>query len=248
VKKQWPGSDLEMMELSLPEYLGNEPFHTYYMTVSGHMDYNFGGNSMSAKNKSVVADLPYSDMAKAYIACNYELEKALTYLVEQLEAAGVAERTVIALATDHYPYGLEKEVIDELVGHEVEEHFELYKSTLIIWSPSMKEPVEVNKYCTAIDIVPTLANLFGLDYDSRLYMGKDILSASEGLVMFQDKSFITDRVMYNAATGKVTQLTEEELPEDYVKIMKQVVKNRFKISKGIIDLDYYSYLPKTTAN
>ncbi len=243
VKEQWPGSDLEMMELSVPEYIGKEPFHAYYMTVSGHMRYSFNGNRMAYNNRKVVEDLPYSDMAKAYIACNYELEKAMTYLVEQLEAAGVADRTVIALATDHYPYGLEKEVIDELIGHEVEETFELYKSTLIIWSPSMEEPVEVDKYCTAIDIVPTLANLFGLEYDSRLYMGKDILSTSEGLVMFQDKSFITDRVMYNAANGEVTSLTEEELPEDYIKIMKQVVRNRFKISKGIIDLDYYSYLP-----
>ena len=164
--------------------------------------------------------------------------------MEQLEAAGIANRTVIALATDHYPYGLEKEVIDELVGHEVEEAFELYESTLILWSPSMKEPVTVDKYCSSIDIAPTLANLFGLSYDSRLYMGKDILSDSEGLVMFQDKSFITDRVMYNAANGKVTYLTEEPLPEDYIKTMKQIVKNRFKISKGIIDLDYYSYLPK----
>lgn len=247
VKKQWPGSDLEMMELSVPEYIGTEPFHVYYMTVSGHMEYNFGGNSMSHKNREVVEELPYSDQAKAYIACNYELEKAMTYLVEQLEAAGVADRTVIALATDHYPYGLEKETIDELVGHEVEENFELYKSTLIIWSPSLKEPIEVNKYCSAIDIAPTLANLFGLEYDSRLYMGKDILSTAEGLVMFQDKSFITDRVMYDAGTGEVTRLTEEELPEDYMKIMKQIVKNRFKISKGIIDLDYYSYLPKEDA-
>ena len=248
VTKQWPGSDLEMMELSVPEYIGTEPFHVYYMTVSGHMEYNFNGNRMSYINRKVVEELPYSDTAKAYIACNYELEKALTYLVEQLENAGVAERTVIALATDHYPYGLEKEVIDELVGHEVEETFELYKSALILWSPSMEEPVEVNKYCSGIDIVPTLANLFGLEYDSRLYMGKDILSDSEGLVMFRDKSFITDRIMYNAANGEIIRLTEEELPEDYVKIMKQVVKNRFQISKGIIDLDYYSYLPENTLN
>lgn len=247
VTNQWPGSDLEMMELSIPEYINSEPFHVYYMTVSGHMEYNFGGNRMAYNNRAVVEDLPYSTQAKAYIACNYELEKAMTYLVEQLEAAGVADHTVIALATDHYPYGLEKETIDELVGHEVEEDFELYESTLIIWSPSMEEPVEVDKYCSAIDIAPTLANLFGLEYDSRLYMGKDILSTSEGLVMFQDKSFITDRVMYNAGTGEVTYLTEEELPEDYVKIMKQIVKNRFKISKGIIDLDYYSYLPEEDA-
>jgi len=67
------------------------------------------------------------------------------------------------------------------------------------------------------------------------------------LVMFQEKSFITDKVMYNAGTGKVTCLTEEELSEDYVNTMRQIVKNRFKISKGIIDLDYYSYLPKEDA-
>ena len=66
--------------------------------------------------------------------------------------------------------------------------------------------------------------------------------------MFRDKSFITDRIMYNAANGEIIRLTEEELPEDYVKIMKQVVKNRFQISKGIIDLDYYSYLPENTLN
>lgn len=239
----WPASDEIMMQLTTDEYIGTEPFHVYYMTVSGHLEYNFVGNQMAMANKDVVKDLPYSDQAKAYIACNYELEKGLTHLMEQLEEAGIAERTVIVLATDHYPYGLEKETIDELVGHEVDEKFELYKSTLIIWSGSMKEPIEVNKYCSSIDIVPTIANLFGLEYDSRLYMGKDILSTSEGLVMFRDKSFITDRLMYYAPTQKITLLTEEELPENYVETMKQIVKNRFKISKGMIDLGYYKYLP-----
>lgn len=244
VASTWPESDLEMMELSIPEYIDAEPFHVYYMTVSGHMEYTFNDNRMAYNNRSAVADLPYSSEARAYIACNYELEKALTYLIEQLEAAGVAERTVIALATDHYPYGLEKKFIDELAGHEVEENFELYESTFILWSPSMKEPVYVDKYCSALDIAPTIANLFGLEYDSRLYMGKDILSTNEGLVIFNNRSFITDRMMYNSRTKETTLLTEEELPEDYLKTMIQIVRNRFTISKGIIDLDYYSYLPK----
>lgn len=248
VKKTWPESDLEMMELTVPEYLTEEPFHVYYMTVSGHMEYTFHDNRMAYINRDAVKDLPYSDNARAYIACNYELEKALTYLLEQLTAAGIADRTVIALATDHYPYGLEKEYIDELAGHEVEENFELYKSTLIIWSASMKEPVPVKKYCSALDIMPTLANLFGLSYDSRLYIGKDILSDSEGLVIFNNKSFITDRVMYDSRNGEVTYLTDEPLPEDYVKTVRQIVKNRFRVSKKIIDLDYYSYLPKNSEN
>ena len=37
----WPRSDLEMLEKTIPEYIDHEPFHTYYMTVSGHMQYNF---------------------------------------------------------------------------------------------------------------------------------------------------------------------------------------------------------------
>lgn len=242
-KYTWPESDLEMMELTIPEYIEKEPFHVYYMTVSGHLEYTFHDNRMAYNNRKYVEDLPYSDIAKAYIACNYELEKALTYLIEQLEEAGIAERTVIALATDHYPYGLEKKYIDELAGHEVEENFELYKSTLILWSASMKELVEVNKYCSALDIMPTLANLFGLEYDSRLYMGKDILSDSEGLVMFKNKSFITDKIMYNSRTKEITYLTDEEVTEDYVAAIRQIVKNRFAVSKDIIDLDYYHYLP-----
>ncbi len=248
VKKQWPGSDLEMMQLSIPEYIGQEPFHVYYMTVSGHMEYTFNDNSMSLKHKKAVADLPYSEAARAYIACNYELELAMEYLIGELEKAGIAERTVIAIATDHYPYGLTNEVISELSGHEVDEKFELYKSSLILWSASMEHPVKVEKYCFAIDIVPTLANLMGLTYDSRLFMGKDILSDSEGLVIFSDKSFITDQLMYNAEDGTVTALTQEVPSQEYVDRMKQIVKNRFQVSKGIIDLDYYSYLPEKEEN
>ena len=250
-KYPWPESDLEMMQKTVSEYIGQEPFHAYYMTVSGHASYGRYDNSMANAHWNLVKDLPYeTEQAKAYLACNYELELAMAYLLEQLEAAGVAERTVIVIATDHYPYGLHEDrgdyqAINELLGHEVEETFELYKSSLIIWSPSMTEPVEVEKYCSAIDIVPTLSNLFGLEYDSRLYMGKDILSTAEGLVMFKDKkTFITDRVMYNGATGEVTYLKEEPLPEGYLAAIKQIVKNRFAISKGIIDLDYYKYLPK----
>jgi hypothetical protein len=54
VTKTWPESDLEMMELTLPEYIGNQPFHAYYMTVSGHMRYTFKGNFIANKNKKVV--------------------------------------------------------------------------------------------------------------------------------------------------------------------------------------------------
>lgn len=241
VKLTWPESDLEMMEVTIPEYIGDEKFHTYYMTVSGHMEYNWTGNSMSAKNHDYVRDLDLCEEAKAYLAAQKELDLALEYLLEQLEEAGVADRTVIVLSGDHYPYGMEKSSIDDLAGHEVEENFELYKSHLILYCPGM-EPVTVEKPCSALDIVPTLLNLFGIEYDSRLFMGQDIFSTATPLVMFSNKSFITDKVMYNSKNGEVIKLTQEELPEDYVKTVSAIVKNNFNISAAIITEDYYSYL------
>ena len=93
IKIDWPSSDLEMMEASVDDYLSSrEPFHAYYMTFSGHYQYNWD-NAMSAKNHDAVKDLPYSEPVKAYIACNLELENALTYLMDRLEQAGVADKT-----------------------------------------------------------------------------------------------------------------------------------------------------------
>ena len=238
----WPESDLEMIQNSLPDYINDEHFHVYYMTVSGHMEYTFSGNTQAAHNKDAVKDLPYSSNAKAYIACNKELDKALEYLIAELEAAGIADKTVIAFSADHYPYGLEKECIDEIAGHEVEKEFELYKNYGVIWSASMKEPVVIDKPCSSLDLVPTLSNLFGLEYDSRLLMGTDILSDSPALVIFSDKSFITDYCMYNVNNGKVIMLKDVELPDNYLSSVMAIVKNKFNISKSILLNNYYKYI------
>ncbi len=202
------------------------------------------GNSMATRNRDVVKDMPYSDNARAYLACNYELEKALTYLLEQLEEAGIADRTVIALSADHYPYGLEKQYIDELAGHTVEENFELYKNYFILWSAGMKETVTVDKYCSSLDIAPTIANLFGLSYDSRLYVGQDIFSDREGLVIFDNKRFLTDKVAYNTANGKSETINGEVVTKEYLEERLREVRQKFTASKGILVNDYFSYLPE----
>lgn len=238
IKETWPESDLEMMEVTLPQYIDKQPFHAYYMTISGHLQYNFGGNYIARKNKDFVKDLTYSDTSKAYLACQKELDLALEYLVEELEKGGMLDKTVFVLSADHYPYGLPKESIDELAGHKVEDNFELYKSTLIIWKEGMK-PVKVDKPCSSLDIIPTISNLFGLEYDSRLLMGRDILSDSPPLVIFYNKSWITDRAFYNSKTNTVTFTDGSEYDEEYVKQIHQVVKDKFNYSAKILDTDYY---------
>lgn len=238
----WPNSDLEMIQSTTKDFVQDEPFFVYYLTVSGHMNYTFMGNTMSSKNKELVADLPYSSDVKAYIACQMELDKALEQLIKDLEEAGVADNTVIALSADHHPYGWEKEYIDEIAGYEVDPNFDIYRNHLILWTPSMEEKIVIDKPCSSLDILPTLSNLFGLSYDSRLLMGQDILSDINPLVILSNRSFITDKVKYNAATRETTLLTEEPLSENYMETVHQLVKNKFIVSEAIVDHNYYKYI------
>lgn len=241
VKGSWPESDLEMMEKTIPQILQQEKFHVYYMTVSGHMDYEYAGNAMSSKHRKLV-EATYPELptaCKAYLACNIEFDRALQYLLEQLELAGKLDNTVIAFGPDHYPYGLSNEDISAFIGHEVETNFELYKSVLCIWKNGQPHEVIDDPVCN-MDLLPTVSNLFGLKYDSRLLMGRDIFSDSMPLVVFENRSWITDKAMYNAKTGEVTQLTDELVDEEYVKSVKRIVSAKFKYSTLILEEDYYA--------
>lgn len=240
-KAVWPQSDQQLISQTLDLYLEKEPFHVYYMTVSGHALYSFTGNSMSYRNRALVQDMIYSETTKAYIACQYELEWALANLVETLEEKGVADRTLIVLTGDHVPYN-DKGVCDELAGHTLENYIEWYENTLIMWSGSMEEPIYVDKYCSSLDILPTVSNLLGLEYDSRMMVGHDILSDYPQFVVFNDRSFITEYCIYNAGSGTVTSFTGQPIDEAYLDSMKKYVKNQFTISNMIMESNYYSVI------
>ena len=242
VKKSWPESDLEMMEKTIPQALeGPKPFHNYYMTVSGHMNYNFVGNAMSMKHKAEVADSGLSEAARAYLACNMELDKALEYVLAQLEAAGELENTVICMSGDHYPYGLDGTgAIDELTAPGTEEDIiEKYRSTLILWCGGMTEPVVVEKPCSSIDVLPTLCNLFGLNYDSRLIIGRDILSTAPGLVPTNKFCFVSELGKYYKNTNTFIPNEGVTVPEGYVEQTFKEVQRMVNYSGHILFQDYY---------
>ncbi len=241
IKKVWPESDVEVVDQSTPDFVGDTPFSVYYMTISGHREFNFMGNSMAAKNKAAVADEPYSENVRAYLACQLELENSMTLLLERLEEAGVLENTVIVLTADHYPNGLTSEEIGELLGHEPEGNFEIYRNGLILYKPGM-EPQTITAPTSALDILPTLSNLFGLEFDSRLYMGRDVFSEAEPLVIFRNRSWITDRAKYDSQTGKVTFFDGTESDDAYVEAIKKEVSNRFAVSTRILENDYWRIL------
>ena len=239
----WPASDLEMMEQSVDDYIGKEPFHAYYMTFSGHYKYDIGTNEMAKRNWDQVKDLPYSSNAiKAYLSCNIEFDKAIGYLMERLEQAGVADRTAIVIAGDHFPYGLKDSEYAELIGHDID-GFSKFKSTLIFWVGGLEKNIVVDEYCCNVDVLPTILNLWGFEYDSRLLAGTDVFSDGTHAAVLVDKSFLTDKVWFNASTGEIRyQVPESEIPEGYVENMNQLIATRFSISADILNTAYYNFV------
>jgi lipoteichoic acid synthase len=252
VTKRWPQSDLEMIAGTLTEYIDKQPFNIYYMSVSGHSAYTKTGNSMTKKNWEAVQHLSCSDTVKGYLAANLELEYALAHLVSELEAKGIADNTVICISTDHFPYGIDENAslgnmkyLSELYGYDVTNYFERDHSALIIWSACLEEsdPIIVDTPTFGLDILPTLSNLFGTEFDSRLFVGRDVFSDAEPLVFNSNYDWKTQYGTYYSSKGEfVPNDPEVVLPEDYVSSIKTIVRNKYRFCSMVLDNDYFASL------
>ena len=240
---KWPQSDEEMLNVTIPEYLNSDKFLTYYVSVSSHMPYSKNGNAIVNKNWSLVKNLDYSEEAKGYLASVIELDKAVSSLIKSLEENNKLDDTVIAIIPDHYPYSLSLNAINELSDYKRDDTIEVNHNTLIIWNT--KTPgVTINKTASQLDFLPTIYNLFDVAYDSRLFMGKDILSSELGLVYFQNKSWVSDKGTYLASQNKFIPKEGVSVDDEYVDNINKTVANRMRLSKLIIENDYYAKVLK----
>lgn len=242
----WLPKDTEMIDVTTPDYLGKDGnFLTYYVTVSGHSPYNAGDNIAKIYFENL-KDTNYSNSVKYYLAAQMELDRMLENLISKLEESGELENTVIALVGDHYPYTLSIDEMNEASSYKKDDVIEVNHSNFILWNSAMEDKVVVDKVGSQIDVLPTLLNLFGVEYDSRLIVGKDILSNYEGIAIFSNRSWVTDYGYYNSSSKKFTLKEGKELVNeteaDYVKRINNRVANSFSISKLIIDNNYYTYI------
>ena len=240
----WPQSDLEMMQKTMNDYINSDsPFLTYYMTVSGHFSYNFSDNSMAYKNRNAVNGLKVGTAAKAYVATQIELDKALEYIIKTLEENNKLDNTVIVLMADHYPYKLSMNDVNSLSSYTRDNVVEVNHNNLILWNSKIADTL-IDKPCMSSDVLPTIYNLFGISYDSRLFTGRDILSNSEGLAIMSNRSWVSDKGTYFANQTKFVPKDGMEVEDDYVSNINNIVKNRLNIGRLIIKDDYYKYLMK----
>ena len=237
----WPNSDLEMINKTLDLYINDQPFVAYYMTVSGHLYYSYNSNDMSKKNKDSVDKLNYNESIKSYLATEIELDKAMESLLNELSNKGILDDTLIVIAPDHYPYGLTKNDMNKISEYNRKDKFENYHTSLIMYNPNI-ERKEINEVISSLDIIPTIYNLYDLNYDSRLFMGRDIFSEDEHIVILSDRSWITNVGSYNSINKKFTSRNNEKVTQEYIDRINKIVNEKFSISSLILDKKYYEKL------
>ncbi len=251
VTECWPESDLEMMAGSLKDYIDRDHFNVYYMSVSGHGSYLPSVNSMAAKNWDLVKDMKCSDAVKGYYASNIELDRGLGAIVAALEEKGIADDTVICISADHFPYALDDETLgglpnlEELYGFKVKNVFDRDHNRLILWCGSLEKeaPVTVSEPTSSLDVLPTLLNLFGIEYDSRLLPGRDVFSDSEALVFNITYDWRTSLGTYISSSGVFTPASPDvTVPDGYVERMKAVVHNKVQYCESVLETDYYAHV------
>ena len=239
--KTWPESDIDMINVTISDYINKDKFMTYYMTVSGHFEYSFSDNYIASKNKNLVSSLNVSDSAKAYVATQIELDRALEKLLAELEKNNKLDKTVIVMQADHYPYELDLNSINSLSTFERDESVGVNHNALIIWNNKLKNK-HISKPCMSTDVLPTIYNLFGIEYDSRLFTGRDILSDSMGIAIMKNHSWVTEDGTYYSNTNNF--VANNDVSDDYVRNINNLINNRLNISRLIVKNNYYDYLFK----
>lgn len=121
-----------------------------------------------------------------------ETDYMIELLLQNLEEKNLIENTVIVVFTDHYLYTLEdKTILDKykntannLINH----------TPFFIWSNN-GEKININDVTSQLNILPTVLNLFGINYNPNNYIGSDALNPQyEGIVFFSDYSWYDGNV------------------------------------------------------
>ena len=235
----WP-NDAEYLKEIMPYFIDEDKFFVWFTTVSAHHPYS--ESDLGDLYYDVFSDSNYDDNVKYYLSKVKVTDDALGVLLDELEENDRLDDTVIVLYGDHYPYALTDDEVDSFMPYDVSKGFEIEKTPFLIYNPELeKETFETNN--SYINLTPTLANLFDLDYDPRLYLGEDLFSENlTNRVIYADGSWQDDVAIYNAASSTIDYLGEKIYTTDELQRINQDVMNKIRMSNLAISENYFNYL------
>lgn len=242
--KGWP-SDVNLMEEAFKVYGNQEKFFSYIITSSTHFPYDIDstlGNRYIEQISAIYPDLPMNVMR--YKSKAMELDKSIETLMNLLDAQGILDDTVIILYGDHFPLKTEKQVFLDYGDpyKNRSQGFNMNILPMIIYNSEVKGS-QISKVSSTFDLVPTIANLFDLDYDPRFYFGVDIFDTTqERVVPYASLSWNNELGAYSVASAKFFPFDENNtLTQEEITRISKIIKQNSDISYRLLKNDYFSY-------
>ena len=214
---------------------------TWLTTVSSHQPYSVD-SIQGDKYYNMTKDTGYPSDVRRYMSKLKILDDGLGVLLKGLEDRGILDDTVIVLYGDHYPYGISKEHLNEVLEYDTEEDMNAEQVPFVIYNSTV-EAKKFDQYTFYLNILPTLANLFDLDYDPRYYLGTDLFSNdAESLTVFADGSWKNEIGYYNAKKNKMKYYTDKTYTTGELNDINNEISTKVNISSTVIKENYFEHL------
>lgn len=229
----------------------SEKFVDYIITFTNHMPFSVEkGNCRKLVTEDILKENNLEELPKDYVYpelteedCSRRQAKETDYMIEllmqELETRSLLDNTTIVVFTDHYLYTLSdqsilnnyKETNNNLINH----------TPFFIWNNN-KDKKMVKEVTSQLNVLPTILNLFGIEYNQNYYIGKDALNPNyQGMVFFSDYSWYDGNVYVDG--GIVTnnkEINEISLEDKNYYINYLIKKNDLTLK--------YNYFKKIKEN
>ena len=232
--------------------------HTPFSDIEGHTDYEVTykytkTNEETGEEEILVA--PYMEDTKLgnYFKSVHYADEALGQFINDLDASGLLDNTVIVIYGDHdaklkktefiryYNYVPETDSVlsaDDPNYQAVDYYsYEINRKVpFIIWTKDHQYKEEITKVMGMYDVLPTLGNMFG--FSSPYALGHDIFSIEENVVVFPDGNWVTNKMYYSQSKGEGKLLdSNETVSVDYINYYNKIADEVISVSDSIIVYD-----------
>lgn len=198
---------------------------------------------------------PYMEGTKLgnYFKSAHYADSAIGELMEELDAEGLLDNTVVVFYGDHDAklpksdfvrlYNYDKET-DSVIDKEDENYkpvdyyeYEINRSVpLIIWTKDRQFNKTINTAMGMVDVMPTLSNMFGLK--PKFALGNDIMNLNSNIVSFPNGNWLTDDIYYNSQKDEYKVINPNAIiDKDTISKNNEITSKKLQVSNDIILYD-----------
>ena len=227
--------------------------HTPWKEVDEYSDYDLS-SSVEIDGETIVRDYLEEKALGRYIKAVHYMDEAIGQFIQDMDKEGLLDNTVIVIYGDHdaridkkqYDYMYNYDPVSDRVltpedpGYKEfnDYDYELNRKVpFIIWSKDMDKGIEIDTPMGMIDAAPTLGNMLGIY--NKYALGRDVmnLKKGDGIVVFKDGSYITDKIYYSAKNNEAYAITSGVIEDDYISRHSEYADKIISVSYDIITYD-----------